>query len=601
MERKRAVPYGVISYGRMVDECYIVDHTRFIRELENYQTPVFLRPKRFGKSFVCSMLEYYYDINRKDVFDHYFGHTDIGRDPTPLASSFLVFLLDFSTITVGSLAEIERDFAFMIKDRAKTFISYNGNLRGRDGGAVDWSAVERADSPSTVVDAIRGVIARNGLPPLYVIVDEYDNFTNELIVSNRDAEYDAICGHDSAGPVRESFFKAMFKSFKAGLRDDTVGRTYFTGVLPITLDDMSSGFNVGTVVSHDDGLLGMAGFTQDEVNRYVDEIMDDNALPPEWKPRVLSDLKAFYDGYHMMPAQTDGLYNSTITNWYLLKLVRNRRIPALVIDANVCTDIGWFRRLAVSNENALERIRAYVERGEGENADPSGLSAKFGRAKFFSKEFFPYALYYLGLLTFEDAYTLGVPNLTVKNMFVDYYDELMQFENGDVARRQFIAACEALTLKGGAWAKLFEQYWQHYVKARIPAQAYDQMNENFFRLTFTSRCWDALTMFYSFEQEYNTPEGRIDFLATPKPGTGFPACMAEFKYYRRAEFDSIGVKELSDGSCDSSARTEPDAETLAQARRYRDSLPKRPGWDYPVECVVVEVYSHFGYRWFPVD
>ena len=600
MEVKRKVPYGAISYGEIANEFYFVDHTRFIRELEPVKTPVFLRPKRFGKSYICTMLAYYYDINRKADFDHYFGKTDIGKNPTPLANSFLVLKFDFSTITVGTLAQIEENFFLHVINRCSEFIKCYADLKSPDGGRVDWSSVLDQPNPSAMVDRIRNIIKSNDLPALYVIVDEYDNFTNELVVSNREADYDAVCGHDNVGVNRESFFKAFFKSFKAGLSDESVARTYFTGVLPITLDDLSSGFNVGTVVSLDDNLLDMAGFTQAEVERYVDEIMSDQNLPAEWRPRVLSDLKAFYDGYHITPSHRGGLYNSTITNWYLQRMVVNKEIPVDVIDSNVRTDLAWFRKLAGTDEFARDRIRAYVERGEGEVATRSGLSAKFGRAKFFSKEFFPYALYYLGLLTFKTSYRLGVPNLTIKNMFVDYYDELMQFTNENEARTHFVGACEALTLDGGTWRNVFEQYWQYYVKARIPAQAYDQMNENFFRLTFTSRAWDVLPMFYSLEQEYNTPEGRIDFLATPKPGTGLIACMVEFKYYHGNELAAIGVKTKADGTCDFSARTEPDAETLAQAKRYAASLPKRPGWEYPIECVVIEVYSHYGYQWFPV-
>ena len=182
--------------------------------------------------------------------------------------------------------------------------------------------------------------------------------------------------------------------------------------------------------------------------------------------------------------------------------------PSFIIDANVRTDIGWFRRLARTTPNALEKVRHYVERGEGEKASRASLSAKFGRAKFFTEEFFPYALYYLGLMTFKSPFRLNIPNLTVKNMFVDYYDELSEFKNVDVAREAFSDAAEALALGDGSWENLFDAYWQHYVKARIPVQAFDKMNENFFRTTFTSRCLDILADFYSFETEYNSSEGR---------------------------------------------------------------------------------------------
>ena len=255
MENKRKIPYGVINWAEIVRECLFVDNTRYIRELEAIKTPVFLRPKRFGKSVICSMLAYYYDVALKDRFDELFGMTDIGRDPTPLHNSFLVMQFDFSTVEVGTLSEIERNFWRNVQGAVESFAVKYKEL-------ADWSKVETATGPADCIDCVREVIRKNHLPPLYVIIDEYDNFTNELVVSNRDMEYNAICGHDSKGDAtRESFFRSFFKSFKAGLADGTVGRTYFTGVLPITLDDLSSGFNVGTVVSLNPELINLAGST----------------------------------------------------------------------------------------------------------------------------------------------------------------------------------------------------------------------------------------------------------------------------------------------------------------------------------------------------
>ena len=599
MSEKKLVPYAVMNWRELVGGYYFVDHTRFIRQLEKCQTPVFLRPKRFGKSLICSMLEHYYDLKLKEDFERLFGMTDIGRNPTELRNSFLVLSFDFSTITVGSLAAIERDFTEHVRQRVRILISQYRDLKNCFGEKVAWPDVNRCETASSVIDALLAVIRENHLPPIYVIIDEYDNFTNELVVSNRDTEYDMICGHDNDHPARESFFKAFFKSFKAGLKDGSVGRTYFTGVLPITLDDLSSGFNIGTIVSLDEELLDLVGFKQEEVERMVEEIFADYGFDPANKARVLSDLKAFYNGYRMDPSQPEGLYNSTICNWYLYKLLSGKgKIPVDVIDANIRTDIGWFRRLA--GAKAMDKVRGYIERGEGERATRSELSAKFGRARFFTDDFFPYALYYLGLMTFQSQFRMGIPNLTIKNMFIDYYDELHEFKNVGEARDAFNESCERLVENGGTWKEVFAVWWRHYVKARIPAQAYDRMNENFFRLAFTSRSWDNLPMFYSFEQELNTPEGRVDFLATPRPGLAKPACLIEFKYFRRNEFSAAGVVANDDGTCDATRRTEPDAETLAQARRYRDSLLRKEWYPREIETAVVEVYSHFGWKWFEV-
>ena len=582
MEQKRRIPYGVINWAELVRECFVVDNTRYIHELENVKTPVFLRPKRFGKSVVCSMLAHYYDIDLKERFDEFFGKTDIGRNPTPLRNSLLVLQFDFSTVQVGTLAEIEERFWQNVKGAVNFLAVKYKEL-------ADWSEVKSATAPAECIDKVREVIRENHLPPLYVIIDEYDNFTNELVVSNRDMEYNAICGHDAKGDAtRESFFKAFFKSFKAGLADGTVGRTYFTGVLPITLDDLSSGFNVGTVVSLNPELLNLAGFTQSQVEMYVDEVYAEHGFDRSNREAVLADLKAFYDGYRFVP-DAEPLYNSTICNWYLFNFVSCKgKQPSFIIDANVRTDIGWFRRLAQTNSRALEKVRSYIERGECEKVMLAALSAKFGRAKFFSEVFFPYALYYLGLLTFENRFLLKIPNLTIKNMFVDYYDELSEFTNVSEARRGFGLAAKALALGDGTWKALFDAYWLNYVKARIPAQAFDKVNENFFRTTFTSRCLDCIADFYSFETEYNSSEGRCDFLAIPKPGTGRPAQLVEFKYFTNAAAEKGSVL----------GRAEPDAETVEQALAYKKALARRPDWNHEIAVTVVEVCGSAGYNWF---
>ena len=585
MSCERQVPYAVMNYRTLVKEnFFFVDHTRYLRELEKYQTPVFLRPKRFGKSLWVSMLEHYYDVRFKDQFQELFGKTEIGKGPTPLANSFLVLSLDFSTITLGTVAEIERSFTTKLRLDAETFCVFHKEL-------CNWPDLSGVTRASEIVNVLRQSVQKNGLPPLYVIIDEYDNFTNGLVTEGRDADYDAICGRADGTGVSDSFFKAFFKSLKEGLKDGTVGRTYFTGVLPITLDDLSSGYNVGTVVNLEPNLVGMLGFEQGETERYVGEMFDAYGFDPAKKPVVLADLKSFYDGYCFVPGQKCGpLYNSTICNWYLDRIVKNGgEITPHVIDTNVRTDIKWFRRLAQTNENAVAKIRGYIERGETETVSFSDLSAKFGRAKFFSAEFFPFALYYLGLLTFRDARTLAVPNLTIRNMFVDYYDELMAFTNYSEAMRNFVTACSALVAGKGSWRELFAVWWEHYVKRRIPAQAFDKMNENFFRTTFASRCMDAMPMEYSVWSEFNVSAGRIDFLASPKPGTNLRACLIEFKYQSGAEADRTHLL----------GKDHPEPEDVRQTMEYFDSLVQDPNWTHgrEVEVVIVEVAGNRGYNW----
>ena len=161
----RRIPYGVMNYEELIRECYFVDNTKYLHALEQVKTAVFLRPKRFGKSVWCSVLAHYYDINLKDRFQELFGATDIGRNPTPLANSFLVLRFNFSTIEVGTLAQIERNFFALVKRSVSSFAKQYESL-------ADWSAVFKAENPAEMIDAVRVVVKDNGLPPIYVIIDE---------------------------------------------------------------------------------------------------------------------------------------------------------------------------------------------------------------------------------------------------------------------------------------------------------------------------------------------------------------------------------------------------------------------------------------------
>ena len=159
MDEKRIIPYGVINWATLVRECLFVDNTAYIRNLEKVPTPVFLRPKRFGKSIVCSMLAHYYDINLKDRFDELFGKTDIGRSPTPLRNSFLVLQFDFQTVQVGTLAEIERNFWENVKGAVGSFAVKYEKL-------ADWSRIRSATGPADCIDKVREVIRVHYSPNL---------------------------------------------------------------------------------------------------------------------------------------------------------------------------------------------------------------------------------------------------------------------------------------------------------------------------------------------------------------------------------------------------------------------------------------------------
>ncbi|MBT3295635.1 MAG: AAA family ATPase [Verrucomicrobia bacterium] len=570
----KRVPYAVANYEEIVDDgYYFVDKTRFIRELEQYKIPVFLRPRRFGKSLWCSVLECYYDINRKDRFETLFGHTDIGREPTPSHNSQMVMRFDFSVVEVEpDLASLEAAFDRACRDAFRVFAADNCRH-------ADFSGALNVDSAA---DALRFIIsaARSAAcPPLLIIIDEYDNFTNQLLTAHQDGLYRELTTGDS-------FLRTFYKVIKAGVGEGTVGRVFITGVLPITMDDLTSGFNIGQVITLKEHALNMMGFTDTEVDAYVNEIFTEHGWPDETREKVREDLRLHYNGYRLLPDAAETLYNSTICNYYLNDLViGNGKIPTETIDENLRVDIKWLRRLTGSDEDTRELLEQLMFDG-ALPVDITMLRSKFNMSQFFQKPFFPLSLYYLGMLTFQDRFTLTFPNLTVKTIFTEYFNEAEQIEVSLGYTDMFRQFLDDHDLEA-----LFAGYWKQYI-GQIPAQAFDKANENFFRTTFFELCTRYLSQDLMFAIEVNHPSGRSDWEAIGRAGTPFEnqSFMIEFKHFPRAEGERLGVSDWS----------EPKEEDVAQVTGYADDLKRR----YPELAIRRHVLYTAGaaaYRFFTLN
>jgi len=212
---KKRVLYGTANYEEIVQKNgYFVDKTAYIEKLEEVGNPVFLRPRRFGKSLLCRMLECYYDIN------------------------LLVLHLDFSTIEpTGMASDIENHFNHICNSRMKMVVGRNQPwFKGQ-------VSIDVKDKTSSNLQSILNLILQNDdLPPLYVIIDEYDNFANQLITAHKDHLYHELTADDS-------FLKTFFKTLKEGRKTGAIANVFITGVLPITIDDMASGYNIANFIT----------------------------------------------------------------------------------------------------------------------------------------------------------------------------------------------------------------------------------------------------------------------------------------------------------------------------------------------------------------
>ncbi|MBF0413652.1 MAG: AAA family ATPase, partial [Desulfamplus sp.] len=273
---KKRILYGNANYEEIVSKNgYFVDKTKYIELLETVENPVFLRPRRFGKSLWCRILECYYNIRQKDDFDRLFGDTYIGKNPTPLRNSFFVLHLDFSVVDpTGTIKDIEESFNLACNLKMDAMVGLCKECF-QDNITIDINNRQEgiSHSASANLGKIMQYIEKKSLPPLYIIIDEYDNFANQLIVARDDKLYRELTADNG-------FLKTFFKTLKEGRKTGAISNVFITGVLPITMDELASGFNIARFITLHLQFENMLGFTQAEVDTLLDAIYLDYEFDP---------------------------------------------------------------------------------------------------------------------------------------------------------------------------------------------------------------------------------------------------------------------------------------------------------------------------------
>ncbi len=481
---KKCVLYASADYEEIVRENgYFIDKTDYIAKLETVKNPVFLRPRRFGKSLWCRILECYYNINQKDDFERLFGHTYIGKNPTSLRNSFFVLHLDFSVIaSSGDIAEIEKSFNHHCNLCIGTMLELS---QAWFEGQITVDLKEKA---SDSLERVLKYIQAKNFPRLYIIIDEYDNFANQLIVAHKDHLYRELTRDDS-------FLKTFFNTLKGGRKNNTISNVFITGVLPITMDDLASGFNVANFITLDPEFGNMLGFTQTEVNCLMDKIYQDYDLAPASRRETDDIIRNNYNGYRFVSLQDEALYNPTILMYFLQYLTRHRQIPKHLTDPNLRTDISWVRRLTGSNPQYTEEFVGQLMMHNIIRYDDNYLVSKFDMSQFFERSFFPVSFFYLGMLTRHDEFYLRLPNLNMKQIFTEYFNEIHRIDVSTKYAEMMQGFVNTLNLK-----QLFADYWELYV-SQLPEIIFQQVNENFYRTTFFELCSRFLSRWFTFNVE----------------------------------------------------------------------------------------------------
>lgn len=415
-QQVKLVPYGVADFATVIEQnLYYVDKTMFIPELEKQPRNLFfIRPRRFGKSIFLSMLYSYYDCAQSHKFQSLFGNLWIGQHPTPLQGKYQVLFLDFSQIT-GNIDKLETKF--------NSYLSINLDAFVRQYSEYYQAEMEEILAQEDFEEKMELIFkaAKAHQYHLYLIIDEYDNFTNVILNERGENVYHAITHADG-------FYRDVFKKFKGNFE-----RIFMMGVSPVTLDDVTSGFNIGWNISIKPEFDEMLGFSTTDVVEMFTYYKEHGSIPADSDiDAIVNDMKPWYDNYCFAEEalkKKTRMFNCDMVLYYLRNYMDNGCSPRQMIDPNTRTDYGKMKKLLQFDKLDGER-KGIIRKIAEEEQIVTQLYESFSAYQIPKAEIFPSLLFYYGMLTIKGTrgskLILGIPNNNVRKQYYGYLEEEYQ-------------------------------------------------------------------------------------------------------------------------------------------------------------------------------
>ena len=415
-QQVKRVPYGVADFAQVIElNQYYVDKTMFIPELEKQPSNLFfIRPRRFGKSIFLSMLYSYYDCAQSHKFQSLFGNLWIGQHPTPLQGKYQVLFLDFSQIT-GNIDKLETKF--------NSYLSINLDAFVRQYSEYYQAEMEEILAQEDFEEKMELIFkaAKAHQYHLYLIIDEYDNFTNVILNERGEKVYHAITHADG-------FYRDVFKKFKGNFE-----RIFMMGVSPVTLDDVTSGFNIGWNISIKPEFDEMLGFSTTDVVEMFTYYKEHGSIPADSDiDAIVNDMKPWYDNYCFAKQalkKKTRMFNCDMVLYYLRNYMDAGCPPEEMIDPNTRTDYGKMKKLLQFDKLDGER-KGIIRKIAEEEQIVTQLYESFSAYQIPKAEIFPSLLFYYGMLTIKGTrgskLILGIPNNNVRKQYYGYLEEEYQ-------------------------------------------------------------------------------------------------------------------------------------------------------------------------------
>lgn len=447
----KRLPYGINDFEAVIEQNqYYVDKTMYLPLLENQPSNIiFIRPRRFGKSIFLSMLHAYYDCSKKEKFQTLFGDLWVGKHPTPLQGKYQVLHLDFSYVG-GSIDKLEENFDMYLRVKLDGFMRIY-----QDSYLEDFKEkFFKSDSATEKLALLQDETATKGIP-LYLIIDEYDNFTNTVLNEQGENVYWAITHADG-------FYRDVFKKFKGMFE-----RIFITGVSPVTLDDVTSGFNIGWHISTKPEFNQMLGFSLEEVRKMFAYYKEVGGIPTTSDIEVMIDeMKPWYDNYCFSEdalKNQSKVFNCDMVIYYLRNYMDRGEAPKQMIDPNTMTDYNKMKKLLQLDKLDGDRkgiIRTIAETGQ----IVTSLENTFPASRLTNPQTFTSLLFYYGMLTIKDTFgdmlILGIPNNNVRKQYYGYLLEQYQEEKFvDLTQMKILFTYMALE---GKWRDALEAMAKAY-------------------------------------------------------------------------------------------------------------------------------------------
>lgn len=449
MATYRALPYGISDFRRIRREnYYLVDKSSFITKLEETASFLFLiRPRRFGKSLFLSMLRYYYDIAEKDNFQELFKGLWIADHPTWNQGRFQVMHIDFSQIG-GTIDELTENFDGYMRMKFTNFARKYAAYYPKDY----LDELNKYSSASDIMNYVHDAAKDQGCP-LYLIVDEYDNFTNTVLNEKGENIYHAMT-HASG------FYRDVFKKFKGNY-----DRILMMGVSPVTLDDLTSGYNIATSITMDSRFNQMLGFSETEVREMIRYYQEAGVLQAD-EEQLITEMKPWYDGYCFSDEviYTDPkMFNCDMVTYYLNSFIQNGRAPKEMIDRNTSMDYAKLNNLIKLDQLDGDRKGVLLEIAE-KGSITGKVANSFPAAQLTDPEMFKSLLFYYGMLTFTDDYgieqELGIPNNNVRKQYYEFL--LREYQNLRPVDLSGLIRCYRDAALNGEWRSMMDYILQAY-------------------------------------------------------------------------------------------------------------------------------------------